>query len=203
METMRCCVCSEYLEKDRIIITNPCSHFLCPECSCEFGRIWRNDGRKKKKCPMCRSHLKGNLFTKSFTCNMSKSSETSVFVWVPTGTYIRQNYEQDLIDNLTEGNLFKAFSAAFMLNHLPNDIDLSLCNEWETYYYEKARNASCCSCNINFEISVLFITICGHLYCTICAAFLRQKERSEALECTSCMAVIETGDSPVIFMRPL
>ena len=42
---------------------------------------------------------------------MSKSSETSVFVWVPTGTYIRQNYEQDLIDNLTEGNLFKAFSA--------------------------------------------------------------------------------------------
>ena len=83
---------------------------------------------------------------------MSKSSETSVFVWVPTGTYIRQNYEQDLIDNLTEGNLFKAFSAAFMLNHLLNDIDLSLCNEWETYYYEKARNASCCSCNINLKL---------------------------------------------------
>ena len=152
---------------------------------------------------MCRVHLKGNLFTKSFTCNMSKSAETSVFVWVPTGTYISKNYEQDLINSLTEGNLFKAFSAAFMLDHLPNDIDASLSNEWEAYYYEKARKLLCSSCKVNFELSLLFMTTCGHFYCTICAASMNQKERTEVLECCECMAVIETGDLPAIFMRPV
>ena len=55
----------------------------------------------------------------------------------PTGTYINRNYEQDLINNLTEGNLFKAFGAAFMLNHLLGDVDSSLSNEWEEYYYNR------------------------------------------------------------------
>ena len=69
---------------------------------------------------MCRVNLLDNFFSKAFVCNMSKSDATSVFVWVPTGTYINRNYEQDLINNLSEGNLFKAFAAAFMLDHLPN-----------------------------------------------------------------------------------
>ena len=87
---------------------------------------------------MCRVNLKEIFFS-----NMCKSDITSVFVWVPTGTYINKNYEQDLINNFTEGNLFKAFSAAFMLDHLPNDVDSSLCNEWEDYYYKKVRNVTC------------------------------------------------------------
>ena len=31
----------------------PLFPFLCPECACEFGRIWRNDGRKKKRSVQC------------------------------------------------------------------------------------------------------------------------------------------------------
>ena len=70
---------------------------------------------------------------------MSKSSGTSVFVWVPIGTYISKNYEQDLINSLTEGNLFKAFSAAFMLDHLPNDIDYDYYEKQEISYVPLAR----------------------------------------------------------------
>ena len=68
---------------------------------------------------------------------MSKLDATSIFVWVPTGTYINRNYEKDLVNNLTEGNLFKAFAAAFMLDYLPNDVDISFSNEWEEYYYAR------------------------------------------------------------------
>ena len=152
---------------------------------------------------MCRVNLKENFFSKSFTCDMSKSDATSVFVWVPTGTYINKKYEQDLINNLTEGNLFKTFSAAFMLDHLPNDVDSSLCNEWEEYYYEKVRNVICPSCKVKFELRVLFMSNCGHFYCTICAAYMIQKERTEPLECCECLQIIETGDLPAIFMRPV
>ena len=56
---------------------------------------------------MCRVNLLENYFSKACVCNMSKSDTTSVFVWAPTGTYINRNYEQELINNLTEGNLFK------------------------------------------------------------------------------------------------
>ena len=47
------------------------------------------------------------------------------------------------------------------------------------------------------------MSTCGHFYCSICASYLLQKERSEPLECTECSAIIETGDLPVIFMRPV
>ena len=118
-------------------------------------------------------------------------------------TYINKICEQDLINSLTEGNLFKAFSAAFMLNHLPNEVDLSLFNEWEEYYYQRARNISCSSCKIKFELGVMFMSTCGHFYCSICTAYLIQKERTEPLECSECMQTIETGEIPVIFMRPV
>ena len=120
-----------------------------------------------------------------------------------TGTYINKNYEQDLINNLTEGNLFKAFSTAFMLDHLPNDVDLYLCNEWEEYYYQRARNITCSSCKIKFELGVMFMSTCVHFYCSICAAHAIQKERTEPLECSGCIQTIETGELPVIFMHPV
>ena len=144
---MRCCICSGYMEKERVILTNPRTHFVCPNCASELSRIWWNGG-KKRRCPLCRVSLLDNYFSKPYTYNMSKSDATSVLVWVPTGTYINKNYEQDLINSLTEGNLFKAFSAEFMLTHLPNDMDLSLCNEWEEYYYQRVRNITYSSCKI-------------------------------------------------------
>ena len=92
LETIRCCICSEYLEKERITVTNPCSHFTCPECACELSRMWKNDSRKKKRCPMCRVSLLDNFFTKAFVCNMSKSDATSIFCM---GTH-RNPYKQKL-----------------------------------------------------------------------------------------------------------
>ena len=57
LETIRCCICSKYLERDHITIPNLCAHFTCPECACELSRMWKNDGKNKKRCPMCRVNL--------------------------------------------------------------------------------------------------------------------------------------------------
>ena len=122
---------------------------------------------------------------------------------MPTGTYINQNYEQDLINNLTEGNLFKAFAATFMLDHLPSDIDSSFSNGWGEYYYDRVRNLTCSACKAQFDLSVLFMSTCKHFYCCIYASYLLQKERADPLECSECMAIIEAGDLPAAFMRPV
>ena len=47
LQVMKCCVCAVDMEKDRIVISNPCSHFLCPDCAAELIRNWELDGRKK------------------------------------------------------------------------------------------------------------------------------------------------------------
>ena len=120
---------------------------------------------------------------------------------MPTGTYINKNYEQDLINSLTEGNLFRSFSTTFMLNHLPNYVDSSLCNECNEYYYERARNICCSFYKVKFELTVVFMSTCGQFYCSICASYLVQKERTEPLEGTECMQTIETGELPVIPTR--
>ena len=65
------------------------------------------------------------------------------------------------------------------------------------------RNVTCSSCKVKFELRVLFMSNCGHFYCTICAAYMIQKERREPLECCECLQIIETGDLPAIFMRPV
>ena len=90
-----------------------------------------------------------------------------------------------------------------MPDHLPNDVDSSFSNEWEEYYYTRVRNLTGSSCKAKFELSIMFMSTCGHFYCSICALYLLQKERSEPLECTECLAIIETGDLPAIFMCPV
>ena len=47
------------------------------------------------------------------------------------------------------------------------------------------------------------MSTCGYFYCCICASYLLQKERADPLQCSACMAIIETGDLPAIFMRPV
>ena len=81
-----------------------------------------------------------------------------------------------------------------MLNHLPNNLSSSFSNEWEEYYYSRVRNLTCSVCKAKFDLSVLFMSTCGHFYCCIWA---------EPLECSECMAIIEKGDVPAIFMRPV
>ena len=113
LKDMKYYICSMNLERECIVVPNPCSHFCCPDCAAELIRRWNNDGRTKK-CPMCRTFLLGNFFNKPFSCNMTKSDCTDVFVWVPIGVYINKNYEQELIINLTNDDLHMAFACAFM-----------------------------------------------------------------------------------------
>ena len=118
LQVMKCCVCAVDMEKDRIVISNPCSHFLCPDCAAELIRNWELDGRKKK-CPMCRTILQDDFFNKPFACNMNKIDATALFLWIPKGVYLKSNYEQDLLQHLTKNDLHMAFASAFMLDRLP------------------------------------------------------------------------------------
>ena len=171
LQNMKCCVCSMDLEKDQIVISNPCSHFLCPDCAAELIRSWNLDGRKKK-CPMCRTILVEDLFNKPFGCNMTKSDSTAVFVWIPKGIYLKQNYEQDLLSYLTNNDLHMAFASAFMLDRLPNHLHMSFSTEWEEYFYQRMKDMYCSSCKLKIDIHLLFMTKCGHFFCTLSATFM-------------------------------
>ena len=37
------------------------------------------------------------------------------------------------------------------------------------------------------KASGMFMSTCGHFYCSTCAAYMAQKERSDPLECSECM----------------
>ena len=159
------CLCSGY-GKNRLVISNPCSHFLCPDCAAELIRNWELDGRKKK-CPMCRTILQEDYFNKPFACNMTKIDSTAVFLWIPKGVYLKSNYEQDLLQYLTKNDLHMAFASAFMLDRLPNPLDQSFSKEWEEYYYKRMTDMYCSCCKIKIEIDLLFMAKCGHFFCTI------------------------------------
>ena len=104
------------------------------------------------------------FFNKAYSCNVSKSDSTSGFVWIATGVYINLNYEQDLITHRTNENLHNTFACAFMLKQVPNHVDLSLCSNWDDYYYQRLREMYCSSCKLNFKIDAMFMTICGHSF---------------------------------------
>ena len=36
------------LEKDQIVLTTPCSHFICSDCDRRFYRLWRDEGKEPK-----------------------------------------------------------------------------------------------------------------------------------------------------------
>ena len=203
LQEMKCCVCAVDLEKNRIVISNPCSHFLCPDCAAELIRNWELDGRKKK-CPMCRTILQEDYFNKPFACNMTKIDSTAVFLWIPKGVYLKSNYEQDLLQHLTNNDLHMAFASAFMLDRLPNPLDQSFSKEWEEYYCKRMTDMYCSCCKIKIEIDLLFMAKCGHFFCTICSSFMQSKEREDStLKCTECFQNIESDELPLIFMRPV
>ena len=99
----KCCICLDLIEKDSIILTNPCAHWICANCVCKMLKI-RKEGSTKKRCPMCRVLLVSNLFRKPCQYTMSKIIKSSIFAWVPTTEFIQENYDQMLIDSLMEGN---------------------------------------------------------------------------------------------------
>ena len=90
MASTKCCVCKESLQREDIVMTNPCSHFSCSQYVGNLYKIWRDEGKDKKKCPCCRVLLIQNLFTKPYIVNMSSHSKTSIFAWVPIIVYLKK-----------------------------------------------------------------------------------------------------------------
>ena len=202
LASARCCVCKEGLEKEQIVLTNPCSHFLCCQCSGKLYRIWRDEGKEKKKCPCCRVLLLQNLFTKPYIVNMSSHSKTSLFVWVPIVVYLKRDYKNDLLSALSKNELTEAFKCSFMLNSPPTDAQSLLCAEWKEYYNSRITTLKCCSCKASFPHDQLFMSSCGHFSCTICSSFLLNKPRNSPMKCIECQEIIETGINELIFMKP-
>ena len=116
---MKCCVCLEPIDKNTIIMTKPCTHWICPTCSCKMIKIWKEEGTTKKRCPMCRVLLVSNLFTKQCQYTMIKIIKSSIFPLVPTTEFIQENYEQMLVDSLMAGNLQEAFKFSFIIKSNP------------------------------------------------------------------------------------
>ena len=202
LASAQCCVCKEGLEKEDIVLSNPCSHFLCSHCSGKLYRIWKDEGKEKKKCPCCRVLLLHNLFTKPFIVNMSTHSKTSLFVWVPIVVYLKKDYENDLLSALSNNDLAEAFKCSFMLNCPPTDAQNLLCGEWKEYYNTRISTLKCSYCKASFPNDQLFMSSCGHFSCTICSSFLLNKPRNSPMRCIECGEIIETGINELIFMRP-
>ena len=202
LASAQCCVCKEGLEKEDIVLSNPCSHFLCSHCSGKLYRIWKDEGKEKKKCPCCRVLLLHNLFTKPFIVNMSTHSKTSLFVWVPIVVYLKKDYENDLLSALSNNDLAEAFKCSFMLNCPPTDAQNLLCGEWKEYYNTRISTLKCSYCKASFPNDQLFMSSCGHFSCIICSSFLLNKPRNSPMRCIECGEIIETGINELIFMRP-
>ena len=146
---MKCCVCLEPIDKNTIIMTKPCTHWICPTCSCKMIKIWKEEGTTKKRCPMCRVLLVSNLFTKQCQYTMIKIIKSSIFPLVPTTEFIQENYEQMLVDSLMAGNLQEAFKFSFIIKSKPTDVENTLCPLWPAFYHEKAKSLECCTWKIN------------------------------------------------------
>ena len=165
-------MCNEGLEREDIVLTNPCSHFLCSLCAGKLYRMWRDEGKEKKKCPCCRVLLLQNLITKPYIVSMSSHSKTSLFVWVPIIVYLKKDYENDLLSALSNNDLPEAFKCAFMLNAPPTDAQNLLCHVWKNYYGSRIVSLKCCSCKASFPNDQLFMSSCEHFSCTIWSSFL-------------------------------
>ena len=95
-------VCKDPLDQADFILTNPCGHLLCVECSCQFSRLWQDGAEPELRCPVCRTTLLEHKFTKAYSIRSSKMSATSLFTWVPTSMYMNTSYDQLLIEALID-----------------------------------------------------------------------------------------------------
>ena len=125
-----CGICSESLNREQIVLTNPCGHILCVTCSTQLCKVWKENGTTRKRCPICRTLMLGHLFAKPALFNCSRLNSTSLFIWVPTSVYVRQNYPQSLLECLNERNFKKAFYYTFLLNSVPTKLEESLAPGW-------------------------------------------------------------------------
>ena len=113
-----CALCKEKPGKSKLAMTNPSGHFLCLSCSCNQVRVWKEEGRDRRKCPVCRTILLDHMFATPISQSSTKLHETSLYVWVPTSLYIHENHNQSFVSSLTRKDFDAAFRSAFLTLYL-------------------------------------------------------------------------------------
>ena len=134
-----CCICKESLLREQLILSNPCAHYFCASCACQLVKNWNEEGRQRPKCPLCRSVLRDHLFAKPGFFSATRLHQCSLFVWVPTSTYIYANYNQSMIDALTSRNFIKALYYSFLMGTTPSDAEKMLAPTWPQFYEDRKK----------------------------------------------------------------
>ena len=198
-----CCICKDSLAREQLILSNPCAHYFCAECACQLIKNWNEEGRQRPKCPLCRAVLRDHLFAKPGFFSATRLHQCSLFVWVPTSTYIHTNHNQSMIEALTSRNFIKAFYYSFLMSTKPSDGEKMLAPTWPQFYEDRKNNLSCTTCTLPISFAQAFATKCGHFYCTICSAYSVSKPRNSPLHCPICEEEIEDESTEIIFLRPI
>ena len=134
-----CCICKDNLHREQLILSNPCAHYFCASCACQLVKNWNEEGRQRPKCPICRSVLRDHRFAKPGLFSATRLHQCSLFIWVPTSTYIRANFNQSIIDALTSRNFIKAFYYSFLMSTSPSDVEKVLAPTWPQYYEDRKK----------------------------------------------------------------
>ena len=198
-----CALCKEKPGKSKLAITNPCGHFLCVSCTCDQVRIWKEEGRERKKCPVCRTILLDHLFATPVSYSSTKLHETSLYVWVPSSIYIHENHNQVFVSCLTRKDFDGAFRSAFLTDTAPIAVHNATAPEWLDFYNNKVANLKCGQCKLKLPLEKAFVALCGHFFCILCAAFLPMKSREGPLRCPECDQEIEDERTELLFIRPI
>ena len=172
------------------------------ECSCQFSRLWQDGAEPELRCPVCRTTLLKHHFTKAYSIRSSKMSTTSLFTWVPTSMYMNTNYEQLLIEALTNRDLEMAFGCAFFLGKTPDDVETMIAPQWATYYQQRATHLSCACCKIDLPLTRAFMSSCYHFYCTTCSALISGNLRHHPSRCLECNTQWHVDPSGCSMLRP-
>ena len=147
--------------------------------------------------------MRDHLFAKPGLFSATRLHRCSLFVWVPTSTYIHTNFNQSMIDALTSRNFIKAFYYSFLMSTSPSDVEKVLAPTWSQYYEDRKKNLTCTTCALPISFGQVFATKCGHFYCTICAAYSTSKPRGSPLLCPIGEEEIEDETTEIIFLRPI
>ena len=202
LQHAECAVCKDPLDQADFILTNPCGHLLCVECSCQFSRLWQDGAEPELRCCLCRTTLLEHKFTKAYSIRSSKMSATSLFTWVPTSMYMNTSYDQLLIEALTNRDLEMAFGCAFFLGKSPEDVKTMIAPQWATYYQQRANHLTCACCKIDLPLTRAFMSSCYHFYCTTCSALISGNLAHHPSRCLECNTQWHVDPSGCSMLRP-
>ena len=202
LRAAECPVCKDNLDQTEIILTNPCGHILCADCSCQYSRMWQDGAEPHLRCPVCHTSLVEHKFSKPYSIRTTKMNATSLFTWVPTSLYVNTNYDQLLIEALTNRDFEMAFGCAFFLGKTPDEVENMIALQWGAYYQEHVGNMTCSCCKIDLPLARAFMSSCYHFYCTTCSAMISGNMRHHNSRCLNCNTLWEADPSGCSMLRP-